>query len=89
MSFRRLYLLAEPELRQVRRAFSSMMPLDGCQDERKYKDFLRRHTLPSQVWYKAYPGLTAIDLERNSRIREGLEATRLNEEEAREWVALL
>lgn len=68
---------------------TNWLALDGCQDERKYKDFLRRHTLPSQVWYKAYPGLTAIDLERNSRIREGLEATRLNEEEAREWVALL
>lgn len=27
-------LLAEPELRQVRRAFSSMMPLDGCRDVR-------------------------------------------------------
>ena len=39
---------------------------DGCQDERKYKNYLRRHTLPTQVWYKAYPGLTAIDLERNT-----------------------
>jgi hypothetical protein len=68
---------------------TNWLALDGCQDERKYKDFLRRHTLPSQVWYKAYPGLTAIDLERNSRIRAGLETRRLNEEEAREWVALL
>ena len=47
---------------------------DGCGDEQKYKDFLRRHTLPTQVWYKAYPGLTAIDLERNTRIRQGLES---------------
>ena len=53
---------------------TNWLALDGCQDEQKYKDFLRRHTLPSQVWYKAYPGLTAIDLERNSRIRQGLEA---------------
>ena len=68
---------------------TNWLALDGCQDERKYKDFLRRHTLPSQVWYKANPGLTAIDLERNSRIREGLKAASLNEEEAREWVALL
>jgi hypothetical protein len=63
--------------------------LDGCGDEQKYKDFLRRHTLPSQVWYKAYPGLTAIDLERNTRIRTGLESRSLSEQQAREWVALL
>ncbi len=62
---------------------------DGCGDEQKYKDFLRRHTLPRQVWYKAYPGLTAIDLERNTRLRQGLEISSMNEEEAREWVALL
>ena len=63
--------------------------LGGCGDEQKYKNFLRRHTLPTQVWYKAYPGLTAIDLERNGRIRQGLESASLNEHEAREWVALL
>jgi len=63
--------------------------LDGCDAELKYKNFLRRHTLPSQVWYKAYLGLTAIDLERNTLIRKGLEATSLSEQEAREWVALL
>jgi hypothetical protein len=33
--------------------------------------------------------LTAVDLERNSRIRLGLESTTLTEGEAREWVALL
>ena len=62
---------------------------DGCGDEQKYKDFLRRHTLPSQVWYKAYPGLTAIDLERNTLLRKGLEVSSMSEQEAREWVALL
>jgi hypothetical protein len=62
---------------------------DGCIDEQKYKNYLRRHTLPSQVWYKAYPGLTAIDLERNGRIRQGLESASLSEQESREWVALL
>lgn len=34
MSLRRLCLLAEPDLRRVRRAFSSMMPLGGCLDRR-------------------------------------------------------
>jgi hypothetical protein len=51
---------------------TNWLVLDGCADERKYKEFLRRHTVPTQVWYKAYPGLTAIDLERNTRIRQGI-----------------
>jgi hypothetical protein len=62
---------------------------DGCADELKYKEFLRRHTLPTQVWYKAYPGLTAVDLERNTRIRRGVESSNLNNAEARIWVGLL
>jgi len=61
----------------------------GCSDERKFKEYLRRHQLPTQVWYKAYPGLTAVDLERNGRIRDGLEQPALTEQRAREWVALL
>jgi hypothetical protein len=63
--------------------------LDGCHDERKFKDYLRRHQMPTQVWYKAYPGLTAIDLERNARLRRGLAAASLSERAAREWMALL
>ena len=62
---------------------------DGCAEEQKYKNFLRRHTLPTQVWYKAYPGLTAIDLERNHRIRQGLESSSLSEDGARAWASLL
>ena len=62
---------------------------DGCVDERNYKEYLRRHTLPSQTWYKAYPGLTAVDLERNTRIRHGLEMSSMTDEQARDWVALL
>ncbi len=62
---------------------------DGCADEQSYKNFLRRHTLPSQVWYKAYPGVTAIDLERNHRIRKGVTSKLTSDQEARDWVALL
>jgi hypothetical protein len=63
--------------------------LDGCGDERKFKEYLRRHQVPTQVWYKAHPGLTAVDLERNGRIRTGLDAPTLTDTAAREWVALL
>ena len=68
---------------------TNWLVMDGCGDERKYVEFLRRHTLPTQVWYKAYPGLTAIDLERNGRIRKGLEISSLSDQQATEWVALL
>jgi hypothetical protein len=68
---------------------TNWLVLDGCSNEGKYKDFLRRHTMPTQVWYKAYPGLTAIDLDRNGRLRRGLESPLMSEEETREWTALL
>ncbi|PYL09020.1 MAG: hypothetical protein DME33_05515 [Verrucomicrobia bacterium] len=68
---------------------TNWLVLDGCIDERNYKEYLRRHTLPSQVWYKAYPGLTAVDLERHTRIRQGLETPSMTDDELCQWVALL
>ncbi len=62
---------------------------DGSKDEQRFKNFLRRHQIETQVWYDAHPGLTAVDLDRNSRIRNGLEARFLTPAEAREWAALL
>jgi hypothetical protein len=62
---------------------------DGCKDERKFKEYLRRHQLPTQVWYSAYPNLTAADLERNGSIRKGIDDAMLSERRAREWVGLL
>jgi hypothetical protein len=62
---------------------------DGAWDEQKFKYFLRRHELPTEVWYDAAPGMTAIEMERNSRIRDGLDAATLSEEAARQWVQLL
>lgn len=61
----------------------------GAKDEQKFKYFLRRHQLPTDVWYNAYAGLTAFDLMRNSAIRNGIEKTSLGKQEAREWVALI
>jgi hypothetical protein len=63
--------------------------IGGSADERRFKEFQRLHTVLTQVFYKAYPGLTAVDLERNTRIRRGLDSWSVTEEEAREWVALL
>jgi hypothetical protein len=62
---------------------------DGAKDEQKFKDFLRRHQLPTQVWYNAYPGLTALDRKRNTLIREGLYQSSMTDSEIRDWLQLL
>lgn len=63
--------------------------LGGAEDEQHFKYYLRRHQLPTQVWYNAHPGLTALDLERNARIRAGLFGAAASDEAARAWAALL
>ena len=63
--------------------------LDGAKDEQKFKRYIRRHELPTEVWYNAHPGLTAFEMERNSRIREGIEKTFMNDNEIREWLKLI
>ncbi|MBV8867039.1 MAG: hypothetical protein JO210_16705 [Acidobacteriaceae bacterium] len=63
--------------------------LDGAKDEQKFKYFLRRHELPTEVWYNAHPGLTALDKKRNSMIREGLERSSMTDTEIQEWLRLL
>ena len=68
---------------------TSWLLSDGCKDEQKFKNFLHRHQFYTNVWYNAHPGLTAVDLERNRRIRAGLEASSLSREDAGAWAALL
>jgi len=67
---------------------TNWLVLDGSKDEQKYKYVLRRHQLPTEVWYKAYPGLSAFDLKRNTLMRQGLEESHMTEAELRKWVAL-
>ncbi len=63
--------------------------LGGAQREQEFKNYLRRHQVPTQVWYKAYPGLTAANLATNTLIREGLQRERMSAAEARRWLALV
>lgn len=63
--------------------------MGGAKDERNYQHWLRRHQLATQVWYNAYPGLTVFDINRNARIREGLERERMTDSEIRQWLALI
>jgi hypothetical protein len=59
--------------------------LDGAKRELEFKDFLRRRQLPTQVWYPAYPQLTALNIENNARIREALWGD-LSAEATAEWL---
>lgn len=60
----------------------------GAKEELTFKDYLRRHQLPTQVWYNATPDLTACDMERNARIRAGLEKPWLSDADLKQWVSL-
>ena len=61
----------------------------GAENEENYKKTLRRNQLPSESWYKAYPGLTAVDLARNHRVRQVLESDNPSDGELEQWLALL
>jgi hypothetical protein len=61
---------------------------DGANDEGAFKDYLRNRQIPTQVWYSAYPGLTALNIDNNARIREGLSG-RMGLAEATAWVRRL
>lgn len=59
----------------------------GAELEQPFKDTLRRHQLPSAVWYRAHPGLTAVDMARNSRIRQGIERYPEDDQAIRQWLS--
>ena len=44
----------------------------GARDEQVYKAVLRKYQIRSQVWYAAYPHLSAINISNNAQIRAGL-----------------
>jgi len=60
----------------------------GARDERVFKHVLRRRQQPVQVWYSAYPDLTARNLRNNQQLRAGL-AGGMNDRQASDWLARL
>ncbi len=58
----------------------------GAEHEDKFKRFLRNRQQPTEVWYKAYPGLTAFDLTENHRLRLGLERRPIGARALRHWL---
>lgn len=61
----------------------------GAKNEQKFKYFIRRHELPTEVWYDGHSGLTNFDLLRNAKIRSGIEQSRMTHAEAMQWLQLL
>src|SRR5215211_416604 len=64
--------------------------LDGANDERAFKAFLRNRQIPTQVWYSAYDELSTINIENNAAIRAGLTGAEApSRAEAEAWLARL
>jgi hypothetical protein len=64
--------------------------LDGANDERVFKAFLRNRQIPTQVWYSAYDELSTINIENNAAIRAGLTGPEApSRAEAEAWLARL
>lgn len=68
---------------------TSWLVKQGAYREMQFKYTQRLHQLPTEVWYKAYPNLTATDLARNSLIRKGVEVRQESIAEIREWLSLI
>ena len=61
---------------------------DGASHGDEFKQWARRSQLLTPVWYRAYPALSVTQIDRNSRVREGL----AGDPDAREvsaWLRLL
>ncbi len=59
---------------------------EGAHREQEFKNTQTRHSLPTEVWYKAYPGLNLADIARNTRIRRGLESKTMTAAGIRRWL---
>ncbi len=44
----------------------------GANDEQAFKNYIRTRQIPTQIWYTAYPDLTAVTIANNAAIRAGL-----------------
>ncbi len=58
---------------------------DGAKDEQAFKTFINNHQIVSQVWYTAYPLLSAVNLRNNAKIREGL-WSKMNKKDIEKWL---
>lgn len=60
----------------------------GATDEQAFKNYLRTHQIPTQIWYSAYGDLSARNIADNAAIRAGLSAT-LTDAQVAAWARRL
>jgi hypothetical protein len=60
----------------------------GAKDEPAFKNYLRNHQIPTQIWYSAYDDLTADNIANNAAVRAGLHGT-MTDQEVEAWVKRL
>ena len=58
---------------------------EGARDEQAFKNYIRNHQLHSQLWYSAYPQLTAVNIANNAAIRAGMSGE-MSEQAAARWL---
>ena len=68
---------------------TNWLAFKGAKNEQQFKYYIRRHQLPTEVWYNGHRGLTNFDLFRNSQIRSGLDQQSMTNAEAAQWLALI
>jgi hypothetical protein len=62
----------------------------GASKEATFKQWTRTFQVENRIWYSAYKDLTVSDVIRNAEVREGASTkVRMNEHEARDWLARL
>jgi hypothetical protein len=61
---------------------------DGAKKEQGFKDYLGNHQIENQVWYTAYPHLSAVNIANNEAIHDGLQG-HMNERQAKDWLKRL
>jgi hypothetical protein len=60
----------------------------GAKDEPAFKNYLRNHQIPTQIWYSAYDDLTADNIANNAAVRAGLHGT-MTDQQVEAWVKRL
>lgn len=58
---------------------------EGARNEQRFKDYLGNHQIENQVWFSAYPHLTAVNIANNAAIRDGLRG-KMTESQAQAWL---
>ncbi|MGH7785872.1 MAG: hypothetical protein ACRERC_03340 [Candidatus Binatia bacterium] len=61
----------------------------GARDEQRFKAWVVRHQVPTQVLYSAYPELSISAIRQNTRLRDGLFAIMDDRKDIDAWLGLL